>query len=160
MTRHGCNGLAFLREPLIDFSSTFRISRGVLLLDRCARRDPGDLLRDSVIAISKTSDDTRTCTDPISAASPAPAILMSWLAIFRPCFSGRVWNHILVLVAGAVLAPGKLAYLSPSRYGSWGWQLNLASGRYHEALNRARGAGICAMSRAELLRHLLAVTVA
>jgi hypothetical protein len=46
-------------------------------------------------------------TESISAASPVPEILMSWLAIFRPCFSGRVWSHILVLVAGAVLAPGK-----------------------------------------------------
>jgi hypothetical protein len=36
-----------------------------------------------------------------------PAILVSWLAVFRPCFAAPVWNHILVLVASAVLAPGK-----------------------------------------------------
>ena len=27
--------------------------------------------------------------------------------MFRPCFTAPVWNRILVLVAGAVLAPGK-----------------------------------------------------
>ena len=37
----------------------------------------------------------------------APAILTSWLAVFRPCFTAPVWSHILVLVAGTVLAPGK-----------------------------------------------------
>ena len=36
-----------------------------------------------------------------------PPILLSWLAVFRPCFSAPVWNHVLVLVGGAVLAPGK-----------------------------------------------------
>ncbi len=46
-------------------------------------------------------------TAPVTAASAVPAILMSWLAVFRPCFTAPVWNHILVLVAGTVLAPGK-----------------------------------------------------
>ena len=36
-----------------------------------------------------------------------PTILVSWLAVFRPCFTAPVWNHILVLAGGAVLAPGK-----------------------------------------------------
>ena len=29
------------------------------------------------------------------------------VAVFRPCFTAPVWNRVLVLVAGAVLAPGK-----------------------------------------------------
>ena len=36
-----------------------------------------------------------------------PPALTAWLAVFRPCFTTPVWNHILVLLAGAVLAPGK-----------------------------------------------------
>jgi hypothetical protein len=36
-----------------------------------------------------------------------PTILVSWLAVLRPCFNAPVWNHILVLVRGAVLGPGK-----------------------------------------------------
>ncbi len=36
-----------------------------------------------------------------------PPILATWLAVFRPCFTAPVWNRVLVLVAGAVLAPGK-----------------------------------------------------
>jgi hypothetical protein len=30
-----------------------------------------------------------------------PTILVSWLAIFRPCFTAPVWNHILVLIGDA-----------------------------------------------------------
>ena len=36
----------------------------------------------------------------------APA-LAAWLSGFRSCFTAPVWNRVLVLVAGAVLAPGK-----------------------------------------------------
>ena len=35
---------------------------------------------------------------------PAPA---AWLSVFGPCFAAPVRNHILVLLTGAVLAPGK-----------------------------------------------------
>jgi hypothetical protein len=41
------------------------------------------------------------------AASPVPTVLVSWLAVFRSCFTAPVWRHVQVLVAGAVLAPGK-----------------------------------------------------
>jgi hypothetical protein len=37
-----------------------------------------------------------------SAVSHTPEILVSWLAVFRPCFTAPVWNHVLVLVAGAI----------------------------------------------------------
>ena len=62
-------------------------------------------------------------TESVATGSAVPAILASWLAVFRPCFSGRVWNHVLVLVAGAVLAPGKrtvtqaLRVISNSKFG-------------------------------------------
>jgi hypothetical protein len=73
--------------------------------------------------------------------------------VFRPCFTAPVWNHILVLVAGAVLAPGKRTVTQALRV------IGLADapgyGRYHEALNRARWDSRDVARR--LLRHLLAV---
>ena len=36
-----------------------------------------------------------------------PPILAGWLSAFRHCFTAPVWDRVLVLVAGAVLAPGK-----------------------------------------------------
>jgi hypothetical protein len=38
---------------------------------------------------------------------PVPSLLASWLAPFRDCFTAPVWQRVLVLVAGAVLAPGQ-----------------------------------------------------
>jgi hypothetical protein len=36
-----------------------------------------------------------------------PPVLTGWLALFRPYFTAPTFQHVLVLVAGAVLAPGK-----------------------------------------------------
>jgi hypothetical protein len=94
---------------------------------------------------------TQERTESVPAAPHVPAILVSWLAMFRPSFSGRVWNHILVLVAGAVLAPGKRTVTQSLRvmgladepgfgrpaFGQLGCA-NQTLGCYHEALNRAR----------------------
>jgi hypothetical protein len=74
--------------------------------------------------------------EAISAASCVPAVLVQWLAVFRPCFTAPVWNHILVLVAGAVLAPGKRTVTQALRV--MGLADEPGFGRYHEALNRAR----------------------
>ena len=68
--------------------------------------------------------------------SPVPAILVSWLAVFRPCFTAPVWNRVLVLVAGAVLAPGKRTVTQALRV--MGLADEPSFGRYHEVLNRAR----------------------
>ena len=49
-------------------------------------------------------------THPGGAAgrpNPTPPVLVGWLAAFRGCFSAPVWSRVLVLVTGAVLAPGK-----------------------------------------------------
>jgi len=79
-----------------------------------------------------------------------PAILLTWLAGFRPCFTTPVWNHILVLVGGAVLAPGKRTVTQALRV--MGLADRPGFGRYHEALNRGtlgrprRGASIVAAS--------------
>ena len=39
--------------------------------------------------------------------SPVPAVLVPWLQPFREFFSAPVWDRVLVLVAGAMLTPGK-----------------------------------------------------
>src|SRR6478672_6321486 len=65
-----------------------------------------------------------------------PTVLVSCLAVFRPCFTAPVWNHILVLVGGAVLAPGKRTVTQVLRV--MGLANRPGFGRYHEVLNRAR----------------------
>jgi hypothetical protein len=79
---------------------------------------------------------TQNRIDSATAQPTAPTILVSWLGVFRPCFTAPVWNHILVLVGGATLAPGKRTVTQALRV------LGLADrpgfGRYHEVLNRAR----------------------
>lgn len=96
---------------------------------------------------------TQNRTESIAAASVVPAALVSWLAVFRPCFTAPVRNHILVLVAGAVLAPGKRTVTQALRV--MGLAGEPGFGRYHEALNRARWDSRDLARR--LLHHLLAV---
>ena len=36
-----------------------------------------------------------------------PAVLAAWMRPFAPYFTPAVWRHVLVLVAGVVLAPGR-----------------------------------------------------
>ena len=88
-----------------------------------------------------------------SAVPEVPAILVSWLAVFRPCFTGPVWSRILVLVAGAVLSPGKRTVTQASRVMGLAHQPGFR--RHHEALSRARWDSRELARR--LLRHLLAV---
>ena len=71
---------------------------------------------------------------------------------FRPCFTAPVWNHILVLVSGAVLAPGKRTVTQTLRV--MGLADQPGFGRYHEVLNRARWDARDLARR--LLLHLLA----
>ena len=77
---------------------------------------------------------------PGAAAAPdlslVPPVLSVWLSVFRPCFTAPVWNHVLVLVAGAVLAPGKRTVTQALRV--MGLADEPGFGRYHEVLNRAR----------------------
>lgn len=96
---------------------------------------------------------TRKHRESPAAVVPVPGILVTWLTIFRPCFTAPVWNHVLVLVAGAVLAPGKRTVTRALRV--MGLADQPGFGRYHEVLNRARWDARDVARR--LLRHLLAV---
>ena len=92
-------------------------------------------------------------TESVPAVSHAPRILISWLGVFRPCFTAPVWTHVLVLVAGAILAPGKRTVTQALRV--MGLADQPGFGRYHEVLNRARWDARDVARR--LPRHLLAV---
>jgi hypothetical protein len=39
--------------------------------------------------------------------SVGPAVLDGWMRPFRCHFTAAVWRHVLVLVGGALLAPGR-----------------------------------------------------
>src|SRR5664279_455190 len=84
-------------------------------------------------------------------AGPVPPILATWLLPFRDHFTAPVWNRVLVLVAGAVLAPGQRTVSTVLRV------MGLADlpsfGRYHEVLSEARWDSR-ALAR-KLLTHLL-----
>jgi hypothetical protein len=72
----------------------------------------------------------------VSVPSLVPSVLAAWLSVFRPCFTASVWRHVLVLVAGAVLAPGKRTVTQALRV--MGLSDDPGFGRYHEVLSRAR----------------------
>jgi hypothetical protein len=84
-----------------------------------------------------------------------PPALLHLLAPFAPCFSRRVWPHALVLLAGAILAPGKRTVTAALRV--MGLAHDRGFGRYHRVLNRARWSGL-AVGRV-LLELLVAVFV-
>lgn len=77
----------------------------------------------------------RAAPSPIPA-SPVPVVLVPWLQPFREFFSAQVWDRVLVLVAGAVLAPGKRTVSSALRIMGLDSISNFTG--YHQVLNRAR----------------------
>ena len=81
------------------------------------------------------------CTHPTAAGhlNLTPPVLAEWLSPFRACFSAPVWSRLLVLVAGAVLAPGKRTVSQALRV--MGLAANPGFSRFHEVLNRARWDG-------------------
>jgi DDE superfamily endonuclease len=80
-----------------------------------------------------------------------PPALIGWLAVFQPYFTAPTWQHVLVLAAGAVLAPGKRTVTQALRV--MGLADHVGFARYHEVLNRARW-DARAVAR-QLLVHLL-----
>jgi hypothetical protein len=71
-----------------------------------------------------------------AAAAIVPPILVSLMAAFRGFFTAPVWDHVLVLVAGAVLTPGKRTVSAALRI------MGLSRARdfalYHHVLSQAR----------------------
>lgn len=79
--------------------------------------------------------------------------LPAWLNLFAPLFSGSVWQSAIVLLVGAILAPGKRTVSAILRTLGLAAQSNYQ--RYHRVLNRA----VWSSRKASriLLRHLIAV---
>lgn len=75
-------------------------------------------------------------TSPPPTGDPVPQILRDWLQALRPCFTAPSWEHMLVLVMGAVLAPGKRTVSACLRMTGRAEAKNFSS--YHQLLNRAR----------------------
>jgi hypothetical protein len=68
-----------------------------------------------------------------------PAMMLHLLNPFMPLFSRRVWLHVHVLLAGAILAPGKRTVSAALRVMGLGQTRNFQ--RYHRVLNRATWSG-------------------
>ena len=86
-----------------------------------------------------------------AVGDPVPQILRHWLGTWRTCFTAPSWEHVLVLVMGALLAPGKRTVTACLRMTGSAQMANFAS--YHQILSRARWS-----SRA-VARRLLGIVV-
>jgi len=64
-----------------------------------------------------------------------PAEMIRLLAPFAPLFSRRVWQHAQMLLAGAILAPGKRTVASALQAVGLGEERRFC--RYHRVLSRA-----------------------
>ena len=76
-----------------------------------------------------------THRSPAAGPAVAPPVLATWLSAFRDCGL----EAVLVLVAGAVLAPGKRTVSEVLRV--MGLAARPSFARYHEVLSRARWNG-------------------
>ena len=73
---------------------------------------------------------------PAGGGDPAPDVLKAWLEPFRTLFTAPTWTLALILVMGALLAPGKRTVTSCLRITGRAMIPNFGS--YHQVLNRAR----------------------
>jgi hypothetical protein len=64
-----------------------------------------------------------------------PKEMVRVLVPFAPLFSGRVWQHALILIAGTILAPGRRTVAAALR--AMGLQGERTFHRYHRVLSRA-----------------------
>ena len=78
-----------------------------------------------------------TGPDPhMNTGDPVPDRLHIWLEPFRSAFTAPTWRLVLVLVMGALLAPGKRTVSACLRITGRAMATNYSS--YHQVLNRAR----------------------
>ncbi len=66
---------------------------------------------------------------------PDAVAMMAYLLPFAPLFTRRTWRHVPLLVAGAILAPGRRMVSSVLRVTGHGQ--DAAFSTYHRVLNRA-----------------------
>src|SRR4051795_3295473 len=82
-----------------------------------------------------------------------PAVLAAWMQPFGCFFTPAVWRHVLVLVAGGVLAPGRRTVTAALR--GMGLGHGAGVGAYHRVLGLGRWS-----SRAVAHRLLLLLVAA
>jgi hypothetical protein len=80
-----------------------------------------------------------------------PTVMIRVLAPFAPLFSKRIWQHVQVLLVGAILAPGRRTVSSALR--AMGLDQEKQFHRYHRVLSHAR------WSSREVSRVLLGLLV-
>ncbi len=68
-----------------------------------------------------------------------PGLLAAWLAPFAGCFTRPTWANLLVLVAGAILSPGRRTVAAA--LSSVGLRGAARFTNYHRVLNRSRWSG-------------------
>jgi len=74
--------------------------------------------------------------DPPSVGDAVPQILHAWLGAFRSQFTAPSWQHVLVLIMGCILAPGKRTVSACLRM--TGRTNDPGFSKYHHVLNRGR----------------------
>src|SRR5205814_3747402 len=81
------------------------------------------------LATCAARDSKHGMLDPNKAVigDPVPQILRRWLQTWRPCFTAPSWEHVLVLVMGALLATGKRTVTSCLRVTGRSEAANFAS---------------------------------
>ncbi len=104
-------------------------------------RRAGGCRRQTLAASARLNSTTGMAPNRLCAATASdphliPPTLAAWLSVFRACFIAPVWNRVLVLVAGAVLAHGKRTVTQALRV--MGLSEAPQFRRYHEVLGRAR----------------------
>jgi hypothetical protein len=77
--------------------------------------------------------------DPPASGDAVPEVLRLWLHAFRPHVTGPTWQNLLVLVMGALLAPGKRTVSACLRMTGRAEATNFTV--YHQVLNRGRWKG-------------------
>jgi hypothetical protein len=61
-------------------------------------------------------------------------MLVAWMQPFRAAFAAPTWRHVLVLVMGAILVPGRRTVASALRV--MGLEQVAQFSNYHRVLNR------------------------
>src|SRR3954462_5354086 len=112
----------------------------------------------SVPAIVTTSFDMSHCGGTAqrkACAMPAsvPAVLAAWMRPFAPSFTPAVWRHVLILIAGSLLAPGRRTVTAALRVMGLDQEAGFAV--YHRVLSLGRWS-----SRAVAHRLLLLLVAA